>query len=610
MGFTRPGSTPFIDGIEINLKHLYSQLEKHESSVPHDDACKAYLNITSGHTINNALLSHRQKSVELNREIVTRIIDISLLIGKQGLAFRIESLHFLDTDSSIDSNTSSDARFLLEKWTSFEYILTSFIFLEIFHYTTPASKYLQSKELDFITVINLIKSLISDLKKGSSKYDLIVEKTMNFISSKNNSEHIKKLNIVIEETFPDKRRSKIKKIPGELASDDIRNISNVEYFKVNTHRRIYDVLITTFENRFEKNEKLYDVLSILNPKRFKDFAKNPLLINDENLTFIAQKSNIESGNTLKEELLQFISFYNQNCIKSITNNTINTENTSENSAESSDDIFENSCQYTENKEDSESTDLDHSYQREVTTSVVPTSGDDRSTTSRSVTPSTIGPQPKRKKKLTPTDEVMQLAGQQLKAIRPDDEFEAYGKYIAHKLRSLKGNQAVYARKLINDVIFEGELEALTKDFKVMNSQPHHTFETNDLLQFNPQLYHPTYLPRIFEHQLSTSQHLSNMTMPSSQHLSNTATPTSQHLSNTAMPNSQHLSDTTPPISHTNEPEQDNSKQPNMQQPESQLPEIQPLIYSNYMPPSSSKTINTDLNQSMENNVSSFFSKFI
>lgn len=127
---------------------------------------------------------------------------------------------------------------------------------------------------------------------------------------------------------------------------------------------------------------------------------------------------------------------------------------------------------------------------------MPTSGDDRSATSRSVTPTPIAPQSKRKKKLTSTDEVMQLAGQQLKAIRPDDEFEAYGKYIAHKLRSLKGNQAVFARKLINDVIFEGELEALTKDFKVINSQPHHSFETNDLLQFHPQHYHPTYIPRI------------------------------------------------------------------------------------------------------------------
>jgi len=168
---------------------------------------------------------------------------------------------------------------------------------------------------------------------------------------------------------------------------------------------------------------------------------------------------------------------------------------------------------------------------------VPTSGDDRSNTSRSVTPSPIGQQSKRKKKLTPT----------------------------------------------NDVIFEGELEALTKDFKVMNSQPHHTFKTNDLLQFNPQLYHPTYIPRIFEHQLPNSQHLSNMTIP----------------------NAQHLSNATPPISHTNEPEQANFKQPNIQQPESQQPEIQSLIYSNYMP-SSSKTINTDLNQLMENNVSVSF----
>jgi len=114
---------------------------------------------------------------------------------------------------------------------------------------------------------------------------------------------------------------------------------------------------------------------------------------------------------------------------------------------------------------------------------VPTSGDDRSTTLRSVTPSTIGPYPKRKKKLTPTDEVMQLAGQQLKAISPDDEFEAYGKYIAHKLRSLKGNQAVYARKLINDVIFEGELEALTKDFKVMNDTANISYKRTRTRQF-------------------------------------------------------------------------------------------------------------------------------
>ncbi|KAK8393310.1 hypothetical protein O3P69_013379 [Scylla paramamosain] len=58
-------------------------------------------------------------------------------------------------------------------------------------------------------------------------------------------------------------------------------------------------------------------------------------------------------------------------------------------------------------------------------------------TSRTPTPKPIAPRPKRKQQLTLTDELIQLTGQHLKSLRPDDEFEAYGKYIAHKLRSLK-----------------------------------------------------------------------------------------------------------------------------------------------------------------------------
>ncbi|KAL1489108.1 hypothetical protein ABEB36_014052 [Hypothenemus hampei] len=52
-----------------------------------------------------------------------------------------------------------------------------------------------------------------------------------------------------------------------------------------------------------------------------------------------------------------------------------------------------------------------------------------------------------------TTEILQLAGEKLQAIHFDDEFDVYGKYIAHKLRNLRGNQKIFARKLINDVIF-------------------------------------------------------------------------------------------------------------------------------------------------------------
>mgnify|MGYP000603756440 CR=1 FL=1 len=130
--------------------------------------------------------------------------------------------------------------------------------------------------------------------------------------------------------------------------------------------------------------------------------------------------------------------------------------------------------------------------------------------------------------MTPADEVIHLAGEQLKGLRPDDEFEAFGKYIAHKLRSFIGNQSVFARKLINDVIFEGELEALTKDFKVMDSQPHRLLG-NDYVQFHP----PPFISQIKNHQLSHSH------VPYSQHLSHTSSSNNvlQQLSNSILPKS-------------------------------------------------------------------------
>ena len=67
-----------------------------------------------------------------------------------------------------------------------------------------------------------------------------------------------------------------------------------------------------------------------------------------------------------------------------------------------------------------------------------------------------------------TEKVLQLVGEKLRAIQPEDSFDVFGKNIAHQLRVLKSTQCVFAKKLINDVLFEGEMEALTKDFKVVN----------------------------------------------------------------------------------------------------------------------------------------------
>ncbi|KAL1505187.1 hypothetical protein ABEB36_004808 [Hypothenemus hampei] len=43
-----------------------------------------------------------------------------------------------------------------------------------------------------------------------------------------------------------------------------------------------------------------------------------------------------------------------------------------------------------------------------------------------------------------TTKVLQLAGEKLQAIHSDDEFDVYGKYIAHKLCSFRGKQYIFA----------------------------------------------------------------------------------------------------------------------------------------------------------------------
>ncbi|KAB7505045.1 hypothetical protein Anas_13418 [Armadillidium nasatum] len=63
---------------------------------------------------------------------------------------------------------------------------------------------------------------------------------------------------------------------------------------------------------------------------------------------------------------------------------------------------------------------------------------------------------------------LELVGERLKSFKSEDCFDVFGKHIAHKLRRLKDHQNILAQKLINDVLFEAEMEALTNDFKVLN----------------------------------------------------------------------------------------------------------------------------------------------
>ena len=80
--------------------------------------------------------------------------------------------------------------------------------------------------------------------------------------------------------------------------------------------------------------------------------------------------------------------------------------------------------------------------------------------------------PERKKKRESKNsksEVMTLIGERLAGTRQQDNFDTFGKHVANKLRAFPRDMRVYAEKLINDVLFEGELGTLNRESKVVSS---------------------------------------------------------------------------------------------------------------------------------------------
>ncbi|XP_056641549.1 uncharacterized protein LOC130448286 [Diorhabda sublineata] len=71
-----------------------------------------------------------------------------------------------------------------------------------------------------------------------------------------------------------------------------------------------------------------------------------------------------------------------------------------------------------------------------------------------------------KRKLNPFEkaslETMQKVGEKISFYKADDCFDRFGKHVADRLRDAKPHQQKIAQKLISDVLFEADMESLTR----------------------------------------------------------------------------------------------------------------------------------------------------
>lgn len=70
--------------------------------------------------------------------------------------------------------------------------------------------------------------------------------------------------------------------------------------------------------------------------------------------------------------------------------------------------------------------------------------------------------------------VLAMIGERIAASRKEDEFDIVGRNVASKLRKMTPNMQVIAEKLINDVLYEGQIGLLKPHTKITTTDIHDT----------------------------------------------------------------------------------------------------------------------------------------
>jgi len=87
------------------------KITKHETSNQHHNSIRQYLllkyRISNDKTVISGLISQERRQVEKNREVLKRIIDVTLFLAKQGLPFRGHREHSCSSDGGTSRNTGN-----------------------------------------------------------------------------------------------------------------------------------------------------------------------------------------------------------------------------------------------------------------------------------------------------------------------------------------------------------------------------------------------------------------------------------------------------------------------------------------------------------------------
>ena len=145
----------------------------------------------------------------------------------------------------------------------YQHVLTAVTYLRIMEITSALSKYLQTSGLDFINAFNMVEATEKDIQQIHRDFATVVTKTDHFVLHVNEVLEERGCDILIESSFPAKRKSK---------NDPLNKcfLDSMKKFEVDVHNRILDQVVQSLHRRFATHKKLYADVSYFHPKLFSE----------------------------------------------------------------------------------------------------------------------------------------------------------------------------------------------------------------------------------------------------------------------------------------------------------------------------------------------------
>jgi len=260
---------------------------------------------------------------------LSSIIDINLVESNQNVENSkfVTFLEFLISVNEGNFNTSSKfmARSLISNWSKFETIFIAALFIDIFSVTSPVSKYLQTKSINYLQAWAMIDTLKKQIQnKRKDAHILFLFKQCQLFTKNVNSYFLINKLVDIEENFSERRISKKKIMPGERGQDESRSLSSYDRVKSEAFS-ILDIILNSIETRFMPNQGLLKDCHWLDPKTFSSIKSINVFPNGD-LEIICELARVERKvfcKELKQFAGQFESFHSSRHDTTITDSVLN-----------------------------------------------------------------------------------------------------------------------------------------------------------------------------------------------------------------------------------------------------------------------------------------------